>query len=182
MFVGYDNFGFSHDPILKSLINTAGYLTFESGAIQIVSSRTHFDRTSLIAFLASGLVLLTTIHAQDFADAEGDARVGRCTLPMIAPEWSRVSMLVALPLWSIALSALWGLGLVNGTVFLCLGAFVGSRYFRFRDVKHDEKSYLLYNVFLRRLQVDGIKARYLWVEYDDGDFIVLGVGQHSTIT
>lgn len=111
-----------------------------------VASKTQFDQTSLIALLVSGLLIFTTIHAQDFADAEGDKQSGRRTLPIIAPEGSRMYILAALPLWSIALSTLWGLGPLSTTMFLCMGAFVGSRYFRFRDAKQDDKSYVLYNV------------------------------------
>lgn len=166
----HDDVGFSSDPVLKNLMNVGGYLTFESGATMImcecclpahcpvhvvdnvhVASKTQFDQTSLIALLVSGLLIFTTIHAQDFADAEGDKRSGRRTLPIIAPEGSRVYIFAALPLWSIALSALWGLGPMSAIIFLCMGAFVGSQYFRFRDAKQDEKSYVLYNVsfFLR---------------------------------
>ena len=96
--------------------------------------------------LTSGLLILTTIHAQDFADADGDRQAGRRTLPIVAPEGSRVSIVTALPLWSIALSALWGLGPLSAITFLCMGAFVGSQYFRFREVKDDETSFVLYNV------------------------------------
>ncbi|KAH0830182.1 hypothetical protein J3R83DRAFT_1537 [Lanmaoa asiatica] len=113
-----------------------------------MSSRAQFDRTSLIALFVSGLLVFTTIHAQDFADADGDRRSGRRTLPIIAPEGSRVYILAALPLWSIALSTLWGLGPLSAITFLCMGGFVGSQYFRFRDAKHDETSYVLYNVWL----------------------------------
>lgn len=81
------------------------------------ASGTPFDRTSLIALLASGLLIFTTIHAQDFADADGDRRSGRRTLPIIAPEGSRVYILVALPLWSIMLSVLWGLGPLSAVMF-----------------------------------------------------------------
>ncbi|KAG9318045.1 UbiA prenyltransferase family-domain-containing protein [Chiua virens] len=142
----HDDIGFSSDPVLKNLMNVGGYLTFESGATLIMSSKAHFDRTSLIALFASGLLIFTTIHAQDFADAEGDKLSGRRTLPIVAPEGSRRYILAALPLWSIALSALWGLGPLSAVMFLCMGAFVGSQYFRFRDVKHDQASYVLYNV------------------------------------
>ncbi|KAG9318041.1 hypothetical protein JVU11DRAFT_105 [Chiua virens] len=154
-----DDIGFSSDPVLKNLMNVGGYLTFESGATLIMSSKAHFDRTSLIALFVSGLLIFTTIHAQDFADAEGDKLSGRRTLPIVAPEGSRRYILAALPLWSIALSALWGLGPLSAIMFLCMGAFVGSQYFRFRDVKHDQASYVLYNVWLLAAHTLPLNAR-----------------------
>ncbi|KAG8217134.1 UbiA prenyltransferase family [Butyriboletus roseoflavus] len=155
----HDDVGLNSGPVLKNLMNMCGYLTFESGATMIMSSRTQFDRTSLIALLTSGLLIFTTIHAQDFPDADGDRRFGRRTLPIVAPEGSRVYILAALPLWSIALSALWGLGPLSAIVFLCMGAFVGSQYFRFRDVKHDETSFVLYNVWLLAAHTLPVNAR-----------------------
>ncbi|KAI6140820.1 UbiA prenyltransferase family [Pisolithus tinctorius] len=155
----HDDFGFSSDPVLKNLCNVGGYLTFESGAILILSSKTSVDHTSLVALLSSGLLIFTTIHAQDFADADGDRLSGRRTLPIVAPEGSRLYMLTALPVWSIVLSALWDLGPMCGTLFLVMGLFVGSQYFRFRDVQHDQSSYLLYNVWLLAAHVLPMNAR-----------------------
>lgn len=103
--------------------------------------------------MCSALVIFTTIHAQDFADVEGDKQSGRRTLPIIAPEGARVYILVALLLWSWILATLWGLGPVSGTAFLGMGAFVGIRYFRLRAARDDRFSYVLYNVSqnLRRM-------------------------------
>ncbi|KAI6045316.1 UbiA prenyltransferase family [Pisolithus marmoratus] len=155
----HDDFGFSSHPVLKNLCNVGGYLTFELGAVMIISSKASVDHTSLLALLSSGLLIFTTIHAQDFADADGDRLSGRRTLPIVAPEGSRLYMLAALPAWSIALSVLWGLGPLCGTLFLSMGLFVGSQYFRFRDVQHDQSSYLLYNVWLLAAHVLPMNAR-----------------------
>ena len=55
-----------------------------------------------------GLVILTTIHAQDFADIAGDSALGRVTFPIRAPALSRALIYLGIPLLSLALS-----------VFLC---------------------------------------------------------------
>lgn len=155
----YDDLGFSSHPVLKNLCNVGGYLMFELGATIILSSEASVDRTSLVALLSSGLLIFTTIHAQDFADVDGDRLSGRRTLPIIAPEGSRLYMLAALPGWSIILSMLWGLGPLCGTLFLAFGLFVGTQYFRFRDGPHDQSSYLLYNVWLLVAHVLPMNAR-----------------------
>ncbi|KIK81858.1 hypothetical protein PAXRUDRAFT_832579 [Paxillus rubicundulus Ve08.2h10] len=156
----HDDYGFSSDPVFKNLCNVVGYLTFELGATMILCGlEMSVDRTSFVALLTSGLLIFTTIHAQDFADADGDRVSGRRTLPIVAPEGSRIYILTALPVWSIALSALWGLGPFCGMFFLLMGLFVGSQYFRFRDATHDQSSYVLYNVWLLAAHVLPMNAR-----------------------
>ncbi|KAI6121095.1 hypothetical protein F5141DRAFT_1087672 [Pisolithus sp. B1] len=44
-------------------------------------------------------------------------------------------------------------------LFLLVGLFVGSQYFRFRDERHDQSSYLLYNVWLLAAHVLPMNAR-----------------------
>ncbi|KAI6121107.1 hypothetical protein F5141DRAFT_1087746 [Pisolithus sp. B1] len=142
----HEDLRFNLDPVLRNLCNVGGYLALELGATIILSSKTSVDRTSLVALLSSGLLLVTTIHAQDFADVNGDSLSGRRTFPIIAPEGSRLYMLAALPIWSIALSMFWGLGPLCGILFFLAGLFVGSRYYQFRDERHDQSSYLIYKV------------------------------------
>ncbi|KAF8643338.1 hypothetical protein AX16_009067 [Volvariella volvacea WC 439] len=144
----HDDFDLSGHPILKNLCNVGGYSTFELGATLVLSPTRSLDKTACIALVSSTLIIFTTIHAQDFADVEGDKLSGRRTIPIIAPEGSRVSILAALLVWSGILAALWGLGPVSAAMFFGMGGFVGARYFRFRDVQNDKRSYLLYNIWL----------------------------------
>ncbi|KAI6138756.1 UbiA prenyltransferase family [Pisolithus thermaeus] len=154
----HEDLRFNLDPVLRNHCNVGGYLALELGATIILSSKTSVDRTSLVALLSSGLLLVTTIHAQDFADVNGDSLSGRRTFPIIAPEGSRLYMLAALPIWSIALSMFWGLGPLCGILFLA-GLFVGSRYYQFRDERHDQSSYLIYKVWLLAARVLPMSAR-----------------------
>jgi hypothetical protein len=87
-----------------------------------------------------------TIHAQDFADAEGDRMSGRRTLPIVAPEGSRIYMLCILPLLSLGLAYIWSLGPICSALFVTAGIAVGLRYYLFRDEACDEATYRLYNV------------------------------------
>lgn len=106
------------------------------------------DRTALISIILSGTVIFTTIHAQDFADCEGDKQSGRLTLPIVAPNGSRIYILVALVLWSIGLARIWSLGPLSSAAIASAGALIGQRYYKLREVTEDEKSYVLYNVSL----------------------------------
>ncbi|KAK7054627.1 hypothetical protein VNI00_003090 [Paramarasmius palmivorus] len=118
------------------------------GATLIASPNFTLDMTSIQAIILSGALIFTTIHAQDFADVEGDKQSGRRTLPIVYPEGSRVYILTMLIGWSIALSFFWGLGPICGAVFVLAGTFVGMRYYMKRDVLSDEGSYRYYNMWL----------------------------------
>ncbi len=96
------------------------------------------------AILRGALIVLTTIHAQDFQDVPGDRIQGRKTLPIVAPTASRISMILLL-MWSM-----W-LGTISQTavarIFLISTAIVvGGRFMLFRTVPADRLSYILYNV------------------------------------
>jgi hypothetical protein len=91
-------------------------------------------------------VIFTTIHAQDFADCEGDRQSGRRTLPIVAPEGSRLYILTALVMWSMWLSVFWELGVFCTLLLSATGTSIGIRYYGKRIVHEDERSYRLYNV------------------------------------
>ncbi|KAG1882471.1 UbiA prenyltransferase family-domain-containing protein [Suillus subluteus] len=143
-----DDFHLSRHPIFKNVCNTGGYVTYELGCSLILSREYSLDGTSIKAISCSALVVLLTIHAQDFADVNGDCRVGRRTLPIIAPEGSRIYMLCALPLLSLTLASFWSLGPLSTVLFVFMGSWVGIRYFLFRGVICDQSSYRLYNIWL----------------------------------
>ncbi|ESK83983.1 hypothetical protein Moror_7500 [Moniliophthora roreri MCA 2997] len=144
----HDDCGLSHRPILKNVCNIGGYTTFETGATLIASPYMALDKISIQAVFLSGALIFTTIHAQDFADVDGDRQSGRHTLPIVHPEGSRVYILIMLVGWSIALSFFWDLGPICATALVLVGSFVGMRYYRKRDVLSDEGSYRYYNMWL----------------------------------
>jgi hypothetical protein len=104
------------------------------------------DRVSITAIVLSGFIILTTIQAQDFPDIEGDAALGRMTFPIYAPEFSRTVTLGALVGWSWFLGWYWSLGPLSSTVFVLLGHYSGIRYYLWREVAEDKRSYLVFSV------------------------------------
>lgn len=98
------------------------------------------------AVLFSGMVIFTTLQAQDFADVAGDAAIGRVTFPIYAPELSRLGTFLALGFWSAYLGWVWQLAPVFRAGFVALGGMVGLRYYLYRSVKYDKQSYILFNV------------------------------------
>ena len=90
-------------------------------------------------------ILATTIQAQDFQDVIGDKAVGRYTLPIAFPNFSRYTPMVALVMWSLSLTFIWEITTLAGVGFTFLGIVVGIRYYLWRSTKDDEWSYVLYN-------------------------------------
>lgn len=146
--VMHEDFHLSHHPIFKNLCNAGGYAANELGSLLILSRGSSLNRTSINALSCSALVILLTIHAQDFADVIGDRTSGRRSLPIVAPKGSRIYMLCALPLFSFALASFWSLGPFSTVLFVSMGFLVGIRYFFFRDEMSDQSSYRLYNIWL----------------------------------
>ncbi|KAG2073279.1 hypothetical protein BDR04DRAFT_1072943 [Suillus decipiens] len=156
----HEDFHLSNHPIFKNLCNAGGYATNELGSLLILSRGSPLDETSIKALSCSALVILLTIHAQDFADVNGDRRSGRRTLPIVAPEGSRIYMLGALPLFSFALASFWNLGPLSTVLFVSMGFWVGIRYFFFRDEICDQSSYRLYNIWLMGVHLLPANVRF----------------------
>ncbi|KAJ3733193.1 UbiA prenyltransferase family [Lentinula guzmanii] len=76
----YDELGMSKTPFGKNVCNIGGYTSFEFGAVKIMGKLFH------VVLCWNGAVIFTTIQAQDFPDVQGDAALGRVTLPIYAPE------------------------------------------------------------------------------------------------
>ena len=100
----------------------------------------------MFSIATNALIILTTIHAQDFYDEIGDRLHGRQTLPIVWPETSRIIMLFMTLAWSFGLPRLTAVDPLYATVFFGLGALVSLRFYFQRDVDSDRLSYVYYNV------------------------------------
>ncbi|KAI0948591.1 hypothetical protein AcW1_005399 [Taiwanofungus camphoratus] len=158
--VCYDELGLAGHFLGKNLCNVPGYVSFEIGATKIMGSTTNLDFIALESILCSAMVIFTTIQTQDFPDVAGDRALGRVTLPILCPEGSRHFTTCVLLFWSGFLSYAWSIGLLSSAVLISLGIWVAYRYYRFRKVEEDKKSYLIYNIWL--LFVHSLAAHARW--------------------
>lgn len=94
----------------------------------------------------STMIFATTLHCQDFKDAEGDRMIGRKTLPILFPSLARFSVLVGLPLWSVCLTCLWKIDAICSAAFVAYAALVGMRFVMLRGTQADRQSCQLYSV------------------------------------
>lgn len=104
------------------------------------------DNRTFLAQVISSLIVLTTIHSQDFEDVEGDRIQGRRTLPLVFPQASRAIMVACLPAWSILLCLFWQSEPLYMATLLITGCVLSARYHFLRSRKSDRVSYILYNV------------------------------------
>lgn len=104
------------------------------------------DGSILLVITVNSLVILTTIHAQDFQDEIGDRLQSRQTLPIVWPEASRALILVMSLAWSFGLLSISAVNHLHAVAFVGLGALVGMRFYFERNVDSDKVSYVYYNV------------------------------------
>jgi hypothetical protein len=104
------------------------------------------DFVSVTAVIISGILTFTASHAQDFPDVEGDKITGRMTFPIYAPELSRFFTLFISIAWSIFLSWFWKVGPISTALLTGFGTYVGLRYYFWRTLEADKRSYLTFNV------------------------------------
>ncbi|KAJ6595532.1 UbiA prenyltransferase family [Mycena vulgaris] len=142
----HDDLNLSKHWIGKTICNSMGYLSFELGATQIVGGSTGLTTRCIAALVSSAAAIVLTIHAQDFADVNGDLKSGRVTLPIAYPRASRVYIFTVLPVLSIFLSLFWSSKSYITVPLVGLGLFVGGRYYWLREATDDARTFFLYNV------------------------------------
>lgn len=119
--------GSSHAVWIRNAFNAGGIMCFSWGALSAMIS--HQPSAILLPrayawILINGAVVMTTVHAQDMPDVEGDLVRGRATLPLQYGEsWARWSLAIMVIMWSILCPLLWH-GVSTGIAFLPMA--VGS--------------------------------------------------------
>lgn len=134
---------------IRNLLNAVGYATFETGATLVAGlDCSRLDSTAVTAICLSTGIMASTYHVQDFKDVEGDRLIGRRTLPIVAPQHARKTVIAGLVAWSVALAKIWNLDGLTAAALLFLGAVVGGRFLLYRSVRADQVSFYLYNLWL----------------------------------
>lgn len=134
--------------ISKNFITAVGYACFEIGSTLIAGKdMSRLEPNAILAIILSLAVFASTLHAQDFKDVEGDRLIGRRTLPIAFPNLARMSMMVALPLWSICLSRVWGVDALCTFAFTAYGVMVGLKFMTCKTSQAARKSCKLYSLW-----------------------------------
>ncbi|KLO11399.1 hypothetical protein SCHPADRAFT_831206 [Schizopora paradoxa] len=126
-----------------------GSATFEAGAILVIGDdHTSLSRVAQRALICSLGIFASTIYAQDFKDVEGDAKVGRKTVPIIYPSLAAPALSLAMLGWSVFLINLWHIGYLTASAFGSMALFTAMSYLSSTTVVGYQKSYYLYNIWM----------------------------------
>ncbi|VDB92140.1 unnamed protein product [Peniophora sp. CBMAI 1063] len=131
------------------------YGALNSGAAHVACDVCYngIEVINILRHTLNALVILTTIQAADFRDAEGDAARGRSTIPLRWPSLARPSMPVLLFIWSAVVCALSSAQGIVRTIFAIMGLATGLRFQYMTTPKQDRRSYLWYDIWLCVAQV-----------------------------
>ncbi|PCH35474.1 hypothetical protein WOLCODRAFT_80615 [Wolfiporia cocos MD-104 SS10] len=145
----------------KNVLNTLGIAAYEVGTTLLASGRnTTLDSVGTRSVLISAGIILTTIHAQDFRDVQGDLDAGRRTFPIISPTAARLTVLVGLLCWTAATIHIWQLDWVTAMLITVLALFIGWRFLVRTTVGDDEVSFIWYNIWMSCIHVLPAYYRY----------------------
>lgn len=140
----YDNQGGNEDWFMRNLLAAGGYIFYALGTLAIISNHTE-TRDAKLWMIVFGLAILTTIHAQDFRDMEGDQLKGRTTLPlMLGAKTGRLTLAVSLMFWSVFCPYYLGLPTYAYCLTTGFGGVTGLRFVLKTDISADKKSFHLY--------------------------------------
>lgn len=104
------------------------------------------DSTAQLSVLCSAGIFFTTIQSQDFKDIEGDALIGRQTIPIVHPKLAAPTLALALQIWSVLLAYAWQANILTSIAVNTLSLGVGFSFLMSACVKEYQRSFYLYNV------------------------------------
>lgn len=145
--------GADRSCVEKNFINAAGYISFTTGALSVACNTkvtgVSFGPIAVPWFIFIGFVILTTVHAQDFEDMDGDAARQRWTVPLVIGEnAARWLVSLAMPFWSILIPWYFGthpVGYIGPTL---LAAVLAYRFLVKREREDDKKSFRIWNLWM----------------------------------
>lgn len=150
----YNDLGGAYDNIVvRNALNAFGITCYGSGATAIISGdQSKLNATGHQWFLFLGMVIFTTVRAQDMCDQKGDTVRGRCTIPLVMGDGiARWTIAVGVLGWSAAAPAFWRTGIGAYVIPLTLGGFLVLRTLAFRDDDADEKTWIVWCVWILTL-------------------------------
>ncbi|KAI2628998.1 UbiA prenyltransferase family-domain-containing protein [Xylaria nigripes] len=141
----------------RNAVNALGFCCFASGALEVAlpMSIQALPAVQLQVFPCLGVtagVVFSTVQLQDMADQGGDSLRNRVTMPLaLGDSLTRHLTAVAMVTWLILCPRFWNLGLGSSIVFGGLGGTIAYRTLAFRSVSADQRTFLLWNIWVSLL-------------------------------
>ena len=154
----YNELGASDRNCLeKNFVNGCGYICYIFGAIDVgrTGQPFTFSHKAFAWIILIGFVVFSTIHVQDMEDQDGDKIQDRKTVPLVIGDINaRYTIVVAIALWSLIAPLFWGFSRVVLFAAPCLlGTLVVWRTLRLRDVRSDQITFKLWNLWMVSLYI-----------------------------
>ena len=146
--VWYNDWGGSdHSGISRNFLCAAGYSCFFLGTLEAQLGRPYnvLNPNSMGWILTLGCVILTTIHAQDFRDEEGDKLRGRKTIQSaIGVPASQWTLIIAIMFWTFYIPLQLGMPFAWSLVSFCTGMHLVARLFQAYTRRNLDRDLLVY--------------------------------------
>ena len=143
----YNEWRGAESPLLKNLLNAAGFACFLAGPLEIVTGSTSlvFAPKALQWLVMIGLAIFLTVHIQDFRDQDGDRLRNRRTVPLVmdggAARWITA---LCVMLWSCLMPMFWGLRIGGYLLTASIGGVMSLNLVAKRTVQGDVRSWKMW--------------------------------------
>ena len=143
--------------MIRNLINECGFVCYAAGALEIaVGTTSKFGAGELLRqrvvmqwLCIIGLVIFSTIHAQDLRDRVGDGKRQRRTLPVVlGDQKSRWAVVAPVAVWSLLCPRFWQVGVFGHGVVAVVGLIIGVRTLTKRRVEDDRLTFKVWSVWI----------------------------------
>lgn len=141
----------SSNAFLKNVLNALGLACFFAGPLEVVTGHSVFcgDMKAATWLLIITCAIMSTSHAQDFRDMEGDKAARRVTLPLLMGDTNaRLLLAFGIVVWTAVASWFWEVGMVDSLAAWMAGAAVVVNIFRDKTHEGDARSWRMFPCWL----------------------------------
>ncbi|KAL7812637.1 UbiA prenyltransferase family domain-containing protein [Trichoderma aethiopicum] len=133
---------------IRNALNAGGLMCFSWGALATLSGGELLPR-GFAWILVTGAIIMTTVHAQDLPDIEGDMARGRLTMPLTYGETAaRASLAVMVMFWSVACPLFWDASLWGWAASTGIGSTMSVLALQKRGQRWDEVVWKLWCLWI----------------------------------
>ena len=139
--------------IVRNFINACGFLSFATGAAEVLSASERFTSpfhlVALKWFEIIGAIVFSSVQTQDMYDQEGDSLRGRKTVPLVMGDsLARLTIAIAVTWWSFLCPAFWKLGIASHVLSCAMGGVIVVRTLSMKTVAADKTTFRIWNLWL----------------------------------
>ncbi|OTA01060.1 UbiA prenyltransferase, putative [Trichoderma parareesei] len=133
---------------IRNALNAGGLMCFSWGALATLSGGELLPR-GFAWILVTGAVIMTTVHAQDLPDIEGDMARGRLTMPLTYGETAaRASLAAMVMFWSVTCPLFWDASLWGWAASTGIGSTMSVLALQKRGQRWDEVVWKLWCLWI----------------------------------